>query len=50
METERYTSTIQRKGKQVYIPDTLLDVAEIEIGDYLEVTVRKVKSQSRGKS
>lgn len=45
METERYTSTIQRKGKQVYIPDTLLDVAEISVGDYLEITIRKVKSR-----
>jgi len=43
MDNERYISTIQRKGKQVYIPDTLLDVAEIEIGDYLEITIRKVK-------
>lgn len=45
MEGCYYTSTVQRKGKQVYIPDTLLDVAEIEIGDYLEITVRKVKSR-----
>jgi bifunctional DNA-binding transcriptional regulator/antitoxin component of YhaV-PrlF toxin-antitoxin module len=45
MVNESYTSTIQRKGKQVYIPDTLLDVAEIEVGDYLEITIRKVKSR-----
>lgn len=47
MDTERYTSTIQRKGKQVYIPETLLEVAEVEVGDYIEVTIRKVKSKKK---
>ena len=43
MEDKYYTSTIQRKGKQVYIPDTLLEVADINLGDYLEVKIRKLK-------
>ena len=47
MDNERYTSIIQRKGKQVYIPDTLLDVAEVDVGDYLEVTIRKIKSRKK---
>jgi hypothetical protein len=42
MEDDYYTSTIQRKGKQVYIPDTLLDVSGIEPGDYMEVKIRKL--------
>jgi len=45
MENEYYTSTIQRKGKQVYIPETLLEVAGVEQGDYLEVTIRKLKKE-----
>lgn len=43
LENERYTSVTRRKGKQVYIPDTLLTVAGIQEGDYLEVTIRKLK-------
>lgn len=42
MENEYYTSTIQRKGKQVYIPETLLEVAGVEQGDYLEVKIKKI--------
>jgi hypothetical protein len=42
-DNERYTSVTRRKGKQVYIPDTLLTVAGIQEGDYLEVTIRKLK-------
>ncbi len=42
-ENERYTSITKRKGRQVYIPDTLLTVAGILDGDYLEVTIRKLK-------
>lgn len=42
-DNERYTSVTRRKGKQVYIPDTLLTVAGINEGDYLEVTIRKLK-------
>ncbi|OPX59819.1 MAG: hypothetical protein A4E25_00865 [Methanobacterium sp. PtaB.Bin024] len=43
VEDERYTSITRRKGKQVYIPDNLLTVAGINEGDYLEVTIRKLK-------
>ncbi|NMO09494.1 hypothetical protein [Methanobacterium subterraneum] len=42
-EYETFTSVTRRKGKQVYIPDTLLTVAGIQEGDYLEVTIRKLK-------
>lgn len=42
-EYETNTSTVQRKGKQIYIPDILLTVAGIKEGDYFEVTVRKLK-------
>lgn len=47
-ENERYTSVTRRKGKQVYIPDTLLTVAGIREGDYLEVTIRKLKVPKNG--
>jgi len=43
-ENERYTSITRRKGKQVYIPDHLLTVAGIQEGDYIEVTIRKLKT------
>ena len=42
-ENERYTSIAKRKGNQVYIPDNLLTVAGIKEGDYLEITIRKLK-------
>jgi hypothetical protein len=35
----------RERVSKFYIPDTLLDVAEIEVGDYLEITIRKVKSR-----
>ena len=47
MEDNYYTSTIQRKGKQVYIPDTLLEVADIDPGDYLEVRIKKLKAPNK---
>lgn len=43
VEYETYTSITKRKGKQVYIPDNLLTVAGVQEGDYLEVTIRKLK-------
>ena len=42
MTNETYTTVLQRRGKQVYIPDSLLKVANIVKGDYLEVTIRKL--------
>lgn len=42
-EPEKFTSVTRRKGKQVYIPKNLLTVAGIKDGDYLEVTIRKLK-------
>ena len=45
-DNERYCSTVQRKGRQVYIPEALLVVAGIGEGDYMEVTIRKLKPAS----
>ena len=45
-DNERYCSTVQRKGRQVYIPEALLVVAGINEGDYMEVTIRKLKPAS----
>jgi len=46
VDNERYCSTVQRKGRQVYVPDALLVVAGIGEGDYIEVTIRKLKPAS----
>lgn len=44
MNDERFTSIVERKGKQIYIPDILLRAAEIKDGDLVEITIRKIKS------
>jgi antitoxin component of MazEF toxin-antitoxin module len=42
MENEKFTSLTQKKGKQVYIPNILLEAAKVQDGDYIEVTIRKI--------
>jgi antitoxin component of MazEF toxin-antitoxin module len=46
LNDDKFTSITQKKGKQVYIPDILLKAANIQDGDYLEVTIRKIKTES----
>ncbi len=46
MEEQTYTTTLKRKGKQVYIPESLIKIADIQIGDYLEVVIRKITPPS----
>lgn len=43
MEKEYYTSITKKTGKQVYIPTILLDAANVDDGDYIEVKIRKLK-------
>ena len=38
-----YTSIVKRAEKQVIVPDVLLEVADIDIGDFLEISIKKVK-------
>lgn len=47
MNDERYTTIAERKGKQIYIPDILLRAADIEEGDLVEITIRKVKRKEQ---
>jgi antitoxin component of MazEF toxin-antitoxin module len=42
LDNEKFTSITQKKGKQVYIPNILLEAANINDGDYIEVTIRKI--------
>ncbi len=38
-----YRSIVKRGSKDVLVPEVLLEVAEIEEGDFLEISVRKIK-------
>jgi hypothetical protein len=38
-----YTSIVKRLEKDVVVPEVLLEVADINEGDFLEISVRKVK-------
>ena len=42
MENDKYTSIVERKGKQIYIPDILLRAAGIEEGDLVEISIKKI--------
>lgn len=42
MGDERFTSIVERKGKQIYIPDILLRAGKVKEGDLVEVTIRKI--------
>ena len=43
MENEYYTSITKKIGKQVYIPNILLEAADVQDGDFIEVKIRKIK-------
>lgn len=43
MEEEYYTSITKKTGKQIYIPNILLEAANVQDGDYIEVKIRKLK-------
>lgn len=45
MENEKFTSLTQKKGKQVYIPNILIEAAKVKDGDYIEVTIRKISKE-----
>ena len=45
VENEKFTSLTQKKGKQVYIPNILIEAAKIQDGDYIEVTIRKISKE-----
>jgi hypothetical protein len=42
-----YSSIVKRNENQVTVPPVLLDVAEVDVGDFLEITIRKVKKHNK---
>ena len=44
MEKEYFTSVTKKTGKQVYIPNILLEAADVQEGDIIEVKIRKIKN------
>ena len=40
-----YTSIVKRTGKDVIVPEVLLEVADVDVGDFLEIKIRKIKKQ-----
>jgi len=47
MEKEYFTSITKKTGKQVYIPGILLEAANIQDGDIIEVKIRKIKHEDQ---
>lgn len=45
-EKEYYTSITKKTGKQLYIPNILLEAANIQDGDYIEVKIRKINKHN----
>lgn len=44
-----YSSIVKKTSENVSIPQDLLEVAEIEEGDFLQITIRKVRKPSKMK-
>ncbi len=40
---KRYSSIVKRAEKQVTVPEVLLEVADVDVGDFVEISIRKVK-------
>ena len=38
-----YTSIVKREEKNVLVPEVLLEVADIKEGEFLEISVKKIK-------
>ena len=38
-----YASIVKRTEKDVIVPEVLLEVADVDVGDFLEIKVRKIK-------
>ncbi|MEL7670611.1 hypothetical protein [Methanobacterium sp.] len=38
-----YKSLVKRTGKDVIVPEVLLEVADVDVGDFLEISIRSVK-------
>ena len=42
-----YSSIIKRTEDQVVVPEVLLDVASVDVGDYVEISIRKVHNHRK---
>jgi len=38
-----YKSIVKRVSKDVIVPEVLLEVADVKEGDFLEISIRKIK-------
>ncbi len=43
MHIKGYTSIVKRADNQVVVPEVLLEVADVNVGDFLEINIRKIK-------
>jgi antitoxin component of MazEF toxin-antitoxin module len=45
---KEYLTTIAKKtGRQIYIPNILLEAGNIQNGDYIEIKIRKIVSEPK---
>lgn len=40
---KRYSSIVKRVENQITVPEVLLEVADVDVGDFVEISIRKVK-------
>ncbi|MCE5214269.1 MAG: hypothetical protein LLF83_06070 [Methanobacterium sp.] len=42
-----YTSLIKRTENEVKVPDVLLEAADVDVGDFLEISIRKIRKHKK---
>lgn len=42
-----YSSIVKRTENQITIPEVLLEVADVDVGEFLEISIRKVKKHEK---
>ncbi len=42
-----YKSIVKRTEKDIIVPEVLLEVADVDVGDFLEISVRRVKKHQQ---
>ncbi len=43
----KYASIIKRTENEVKVPEVLLEVADVDVGDFLEIHIRKVRKHQK---
>ena len=44
---EYFTTLAKKTGRQIYIPNILLEAGNIQNGDYIEIKIRKITTEPK---